>query len=44
MIEGTGILTSYGLAWSPNGEPDIDGPGYYRHFDGPWYIWEISDW
>ncbi|MFG1941614.1 hypothetical protein [Nonomuraea sp. NPDC048826] len=44
MINDTGFLTSYGLAWSPNGEPDIDGPGSYRHFDGPWYIWEISDW
>ncbi|MFG1680616.1 hypothetical protein ACGFNP_10620 [Nonomuraea sp. NPDC049269] len=43
MIDDTGFLTSYGFAWSPNSEPDIDGPGYYRHFDGPWYIWEISD-
>lgn len=44
MIEDTGFLTFHGLAWSPNGEPDIDGPGSYRHVDGPWYIWEISDW
>ncbi|MEU8251952.1 hypothetical protein [Nonomuraea sp. NPDC048916] len=39
MIEDTGFFGSYGLAWSSNGEPDIDAPGFYRHFDGPWYIW-----
>lgn len=39
MIEDTGFFGRYGLAWSPKGEPDIDAPGYYRHFDGPWYIW-----
>ncbi|MFB9206178.1 hypothetical protein ACFFV7_33640 [Nonomuraea spiralis] len=39
MIEDTGFFGSYGFAWSPNGEPDIDAPGYYRHFDGQWYLW-----
>ncbi|MFI6908263.1 hypothetical protein ACIBKY_43870 [Nonomuraea sp. NPDC050394] len=39
MIEDTGFFGSYGLAWSPDGEPDIDAPGHYSHFDGPWYIW-----
>lgn len=39
MIEDTGFFGSYGFAWSANGEPDIDAPGYYLHFDGPWYIW-----
>ncbi|MFI6504678.1 hypothetical protein [Nonomuraea typhae] len=39
MIEDTGMFGSYGFAWSPDGEPDIDAPGYYSHFDGPWYFW-----
>lgn len=45
MIDDTGFLTGYGLAWVPNGDPyDIDGPGTYDHIDGPWYVWGISDW
>ncbi|MFC4117472.1 hypothetical protein [Nonomuraea zeae] len=43
MIEDAGLFGSYGFAWSPNGEPDIDSPGSYRHLDGPWYIW-IDEW
>ncbi|MFI6541322.1 hypothetical protein ACIBHY_53340 [Nonomuraea sp. NPDC050547] len=39
MIEDTGFFGSYGFAWSSSGAPDIDATGYYRHFDGPWYIW-----
>ncbi|MFI6297813.1 hypothetical protein ACIBEJ_39905 [Nonomuraea sp. NPDC050790] len=39
MIEDTGMFGDYGFAWSPKGEPDIDGPGHYRHYDGPWYLW-----
>ncbi|QYC38389.1 hypothetical protein Nocox_03805 [Nonomuraea coxensis DSM 45129] len=39
MIEDAGFFGSHGFAWSADGEPDIDAPGFYRHFDGPWYIW-----
>ncbi|MER6509173.1 hypothetical protein ABT158_20275 [Nonomuraea sp. NPDC001636] len=39
MIKDAGFFGSYGFAWSSNGEPDIDAPGSYRHFDGRWYVW-----
>jgi hypothetical protein len=43
------FLTEWGFAYSPGGPPpgpDIDVPTYgegqssYRHFDGPWYLWQ----
>ncbi|MFI7467835.1 hypothetical protein [Nonomuraea sp. NPDC049646] len=39
MIKDAGFFGSYGFAWSADGEPDVDGSGSYRHFDGRWYVW-----
>lgn len=42
VVRGTGFLSVAGFAYLPSHEPAVLAEEYYRHLDGPWYVWQES--
>jgi len=42
LVRGTGFLDSHGFAYSPRSRPAAIGEDFYKHLDGPWYVWRAS--